>query len=409
VPSAPLPAYNDPNLLFVAAGMMPFVGYLTGQQSPPWSRAAAVQKCVRTPDIDEVGKTSRHGTFFQMNGNFSFGDYSKQSAIELAWSLVTNPVAEGGFGLDAERIWPTIYLDDDEAFAMWRPIGVPAEHIVRRGKKDNWWHMGIPGPGGTCSELFYDRGPAYGTEGGPEIDEDRYMEFWNLVFMQYEITDVTSKEDFTIIGDLPAKNIDTGMGLERIASILQGVDNLYEIDEVRPILARAAEITGKVYGAHSGHMAAESHPDDVRLRVIADHVRTALMLIGDGVTPSNEGRGYVLRRIMRRAIRAMRLLGWQEPALPELAAGGARLHGPVVPGARGRVPADLGLRVRGGGLVPHHAQGGHDDPRHRDHRHQVGGRQAAVRQPDVPTARHVRLPHRPDPGDRAGAGPGHRP
>jgi alanyl-tRNA synthetase len=319
VPSAPLPAHDDPNLLFVAAGMMPFVAYLTGQQSPPWTRAAAVQKCVRTPDIDEVGKTSRHGTFFQMNGNFSFGDYFKAEVVQLAWELSTNPVEQGGFGLDPERIWPTVYLDDDEAFALWRAIGVPVEHIVRRGKKDNFWSMGIPGPAGPCSELFYDRGPDYGSEGGPEVDEDRYLEFWNLVFMQYEITDVKSKEDFTIVGELPAKNIDTGMGLERIASILQGVDNLYEIDEVRPILSRATEMTGKRYGVHSGHAASESHPDDVRLRVIADHVRTALMLIGDGVTPSNEGRGYVLRRIMRRAIRSIRLLGWQQgPALPEL-------------------------------------------------------------------------------------------
>jgi len=318
VPSAPLPAIDDPNLLFINAGMVQFVPYFLGQRTPPFQRAVSVQKCLRTPDIDEVGKTSRHGTFFQMNGNFSFGDYFKAGAVELAWSLSTKPVEQGGFGLDPDRIWPTIYLDDNEAFDLWRGIGVPAEHIVRRGKKDNWWHMGISGPGGTCSELFYDRGDQYGQSGGPEVDEDRYLEFWNLVFMQYAIEDVKSKEDFRIVGDLPAKNIDTGMGLERIASILQGVDNLYEIDEVRPILSRAAEMTGKRYGAHSGHAANQSHPDDIRLRVIADHVRTALMMIGDGVVPGNEGRGYVLRRIMRRAIRAMRLLGWQGAAMPEL-------------------------------------------------------------------------------------------
>ncbi|MGW0435098.1 alanine--tRNA ligase [Micromonospora sp. NPDC003197] len=318
VPSAPLPAIDDPNLLFINAGMVQFVPYFLGQQTPPFRTATSVQKCIRTPDIDEVGKTSRHGTFFQMNGNFSFGDYFKAGAIPLAWELSTKSVGEGGFGLDPERIWPTVYLDDDEAYEIWRSVGVPAERIVRRGKKDNYWSMGIPGPAGPCSELFYDRGPAYGREGGPEVDEDRYMEYWNLVFMQYEITDVRSKEEFRIVGDLPAKNIDTGMGLERMASILQGVDNLYEIDEVHPILSRAAEMTGKRYGAHSGQVASESHPDDVRLRVVADHVRTALMLIGDGVVPSNEGRGYVLRRIMRRSIRAMRLLGWQGPALPEL-------------------------------------------------------------------------------------------
>lgn len=318
VPSAPLPAIDDPNLLFINAGMVQFVPFFLGQRTPPYQRATSVQKCIRTPDIDEVGKTSRHGTFFQMNGNFSFGDYFKEGAIPLAWELSTKPVSAGGFGMDPERIWVTVYLDDDEAADIWRRTGVPAERIVRRGNKDNFWSMGIPGPAGPCSELYYDRGPAYGPDGGPEVDEDRFLEFWNLVFMQYEITDVLDKERFRIVGDLPKKNIDTGMGLERIASILQGVDNLYEIDEVRPILDRAAELTGKRYGVASGHAATESHPDDVRLRVIADHVRTALMLIGDGVTPSNEGRGYVLRRIMRRAIRSVRLLGWQDRALPEL-------------------------------------------------------------------------------------------
>jgi alanyl-tRNA synthetase len=318
VPSAPLPAIDDPNLLFINAGMVQFVPYFLGQRTPPYQRAASVQKCLRTPDIDEVGKTSRHGTFFQMNGNFSFGDYFKAGAIPLAFDLVTKPVSEGGFGLDPERIWATVYLDDDEAIDIWKRTGIPSERLVRRGKKDNYWSMGIPGPAGPCSELYYDRGPAYGPDGGPEVDEDRFLEFWNLVFMQYEITNVKSKEVFDVVGELPAKNIDTGMGLERIASLLQGVDNLYEIDEVRPILDKAAELTGKRYGVGASHVAAESHPDDVRLRVIADHVRTSLMLIGDGVTPSNEGRGYVLRRIMRRAIRAMRLLGWQDRALPEL-------------------------------------------------------------------------------------------
>jgi alanyl-tRNA synthetase len=319
VPSASLPAIDDPNLLFINAGMVQFVPFFLGQRTPPYQRAASVQKCLRTPDIDEVGKTTRHGTFFQMNGNFSFGDYFKEGAINLAWELSTKPVAAGGFGLDGDKIWVTVYLDDDEAIDIWhKQIGVPLERIVRRGKVDNFWSMGIPGPAGPCSEIYIDRGPDYGKEGGPEVDEDRYLEFWNLVFMQYEITNVKSKSDFDIVGDLPAKNIDTGMGLERVSALLQGVDNLYEIDETRPILVRAAELTGKRYGEKSGHSAAESHPDDVRLRVIADHVRTSLMLIGDGVTPSNEGRGYVLRRIMRRAIRSMRLLGWQEAAMPHL-------------------------------------------------------------------------------------------
>jgi alanyl-tRNA synthetase len=320
VPSAPLP-FEDPNLLFVNAGMVQFVPYFVGQQSPPWPRATSIQKCIRTQDIDEVGKTTRHGTFFQMNGNFSFGDYFKQGAIELAWELSTKPVADGGFGLDGDRIWPTVYLDDDEAVDIWRTvIGIPTERIVRRDKADNTWDMGIPGPAGTCSELFYDRGPDYGPEGGPAVDEDRYLEFWNLVFMQYERGRSTGphKGDYEILGELPKKNIDTGMGMERIATILQGVDNLYEIDQTRPILQRAADLAGKQYGAHSGHAATQSHPDDVRLRVVADHVRSALMLIGDGVTPSNDGRGYVLRRILRRVVRAMRLLGFEDPSFPEL-------------------------------------------------------------------------------------------
>jgi alanyl-tRNA synthetase len=319
VPSVPLPAVDDPNLLFVNAGMVQFVPYFLGQRTPPWRRATSVQKCLRTPDIDEVGKTSRHGTFFQMNGNFSFGDYFKQGAITLAWDLVTGPVATGGYALDADRIWVTVYLDDDEAIEIWhRRIGLPLERIVRRGRADNYWSMGIPGPGGPCSEIYFDRGPTYGKEGGPEVDEDRYLEFWNLVFMQEEITDVRSKEDFRVVGDLPAKNIDTGMGLERMAALSQGVDNMYEIDEVRPILDRAAELTGVRYGTGISHVASESHPNDVRLRIIADHVRSGLMLIGDGVTPGNEGRGYVLRRILRRAVRAIRLLGYQEPAFPHL-------------------------------------------------------------------------------------------
>jgi alanyl-tRNA synthetase len=318
VPSAPLPAIDDPNLLFINAGMVQFVPYFLGQRPAPYRRAVSVQKCLRTPDIDEVGKTSRHGTFFQMNGNFSFGDYFKEEAIRFAWQLSTDPVEAGGFGLDPERLWATVYLDDDEAIDIWRRTGVPLERIVRRGKTDNFWSMGIPGPCGPCSEVYYDRGQIYGPDGGPSVDEDRFLEYWNLVFMQYDMSAFRTKEDFDLAGDLPAKNIDTGMGLERVAALLQGVDNMYEIDEVRPVLDRAVELTGRRYGTSSSHVAAESSPDDVRLRVIADHVRTSLMLISDGVTPGNDGRGYVLRRILRRAIRAMRLLGYEEPSLPHL-------------------------------------------------------------------------------------------
>ncbi|WP_265446898.1 alanine--tRNA ligase [Flexivirga meconopsidis] len=318
VPSAPL-IYDDPNLLFVNAGMVPMKPYMLGQQTPPWQRATSVQKCVRTGDIEEVGKTSRHGTFFQMNGNFSFGDYFKKGAIDLAWGLLTTPQSEGGYGIDGDILWPTVFKDDDEAFALWRDhIGIPESRITRRDENDNYWSMGVPGPGGPSSEIFIDRGPDYGAEGGPSVDEDRYMEIWNLVFMQDELSAFRSKADFDIAGPLPTRNIDTGMGLERIASVLQGVDNLYEIDEVYPVLAKAAEMTGKKYGEHSGHAATASHPNDVHLRVVADHVRSSLMLIGDGVTPGNEGRGYVLRRMLRRAVRAMRLLGYGDKALPEL-------------------------------------------------------------------------------------------
>ena len=318
VPSASL-IFDDPNLLFVGAGMVPFAKYFAGQETAPWQRATSVQKCVRTGDIDEVGKTSRHLTFFQMNGNFSFGDYFKADAITFAWELLTSGQEQGGYGLDADRLWATVYLDDDEAAELWvKHSGIPAERIVRRGMADNFWSMGVPGPCGPCSEIFYDRGPEYGQEGGPAVDEDRYMEIWNLVFMQNERGQGTSKDDYEILGNLPAKNVDTGMGLERMASVLQGVDNIYEIDEVYPVLARAAELSGKRYGANSSHDAAHSHPDDVLLRVVADHIRASLMLIGDGVTPGNEGRGYVLRRMMRRAVRSMRLLGFDQPCLPHL-------------------------------------------------------------------------------------------
>jgi alanyl-tRNA synthetase len=309
VPSASLVS-PDPSLLFTVAGMVPFIPYLTGREPAPYPRATSVQKCVRTLDIEEVGKTTRHGTFFQMNGNFSFGDYFKAEAIQFAWELVTGRVEDGGLGLDPERIWPTVYLDDDEAFDAWRTY-VPAERIQRRGKDDNYWSTGAPGPAGPCSEIHYDRGPEYGPGGGPEVDPtgDRYLEIWNLVFMQYERGPGEGKE-FPILGELPKKNIDTGMGLERVAYLLQGVDNMYEIDQVAPVLHRAADLAGIRYGA--------DHEADVRLRVVADHVRSGLMLIGDGVTPGNEGRGYILRRLLRRAVRSMKLLGVDEATLPEL-------------------------------------------------------------------------------------------
>ena len=318
VPSASL-LYNDPTLLFVNAGMVPFKPYLMGTEPSPWKRATSIQKCVRTLDIDEVGKTTRHGTFFQMLGNFSFGDYFKNEAIQYAWELVAKPADQGGFGFDPASIWVTVlgpgfhpdYPEGDiEAREAWRAVGVPDEHIQGRSLKDNYWHMGVPGPGGPCSEIYIDRGPAYGPDGGPQADEDRYLEIWNLVFETEDLSAVRAKEDFDIAGPLRSLNIDTGAGLERIAYLLQGVDNMYEIDQVFPVIEKASEMSGRRYGAN--------HDDDVRLRVVADHVRSGLMLMTDGVTPGNEARGYVLRRLLRRVVRAMRLLGVEDPVLPEL-------------------------------------------------------------------------------------------
>ena len=310
VPSAPLIS-QDPTLMFVVAGMVPFIPFMSGVLPAPYARATSVQKCVRTLDIDEVGKTTRHGTFFQMNGNFSFGDYFKKEAIAFAWELLTNKVEDGGLGFAPEKLWATVYEDDEEAIGYWlEQTSIPRERIQKRGMRDNYWSTGQRGPAGPCSEIYFDRGPAYGVEGGPVADEDRYIEIWNLVFMQYERADGGTKDHFEILGDLPKKNIDTGMGLERVAFLLQGVENIYEIDQIRPLIDISAELSGKKYGANEA--------DDVRMRVVADHIRSALMLMSDGVSPSNEGRGYILRRLLRRSIRALRLIGVSEPSFERL-------------------------------------------------------------------------------------------
>ena len=323
VPSASLIA-DDPNLLLVNAGMVPFKPYFLGEITPPYERATSVQKCVRTLDIDEVGKTTRHASFFQMCGNFSFGDYFKEGAIALAWELLTRPINDGGYGFPEDRLWVTVYLDDDEAADIWHnKMGVPKERIQRRDMEDNFWSMGVPGPCGPCSEIYYDRGPAYGAEGGPIADENRYMEVWNLVFMQNERGVGSGKNDYPILGELPAKSIDTGLGLERMAALLQGVENIYEIDTTMQILTKASQLTGVKYGT--------SEKSDVSLRIIADHARTSAMLIGDGVTPGNEGRGYVLRRMMRRTIRNMRLLGSMDPIMSELTVAAIGAMGPQYP------------------------------------------------------------------------------
>ncbi|MFD2673840.1 alanine--tRNA ligase [Gulosibacter bifidus] len=311
VPSASLVS-EDPTVMFTIAGMVPFIPYMTGMVPAPYPRATSVQKCIRTNDIEEVGKTPRHGTFFQMGGNFSFGDYFKKEAIGFAYTFLTTPQDQGGLGFNPDDLWVTVYKDDDEAFNYWLELSdIPAERIQRLGADTNYWSAGKPGgPAGPDSEIFFDRGPAYGIDGGPATDDDRYVEIWNLVFMQYERGADNGDGTFELLGELPQKNIDTGIGLERIAFLLQGVDNMYETDQVRPVLDRAAELSGRVYG--------NGGEDDVRLRVVADHVRSALMLITDGVQPGNEGRGYILRRLLRRVIRNMRLLGVETATFPEL-------------------------------------------------------------------------------------------
>jgi alanyl-tRNA synthetase len=303
---------NDPTLLLTVAGMVQFKPYFLGEATAENPRAASVQKCARTLDIENVGVTTRHLTFFEMLGNFSFGDYFKREAIRWAWELSTTPAAPGeggGFGFDPERIWATVYEDDDEAEQLWlEESGIPAERIVRRGKKDNFWSTGGAGPCGPCSELYYDRGPEHGADGGPEADENRYLEFWNLVFMQFE-----QDAQGQIVGKLPKQNVDTGMGLERMAVLLQDVANVYEIDTLGTLLRRALELTSFDEGQYQG-----GGPSAVSARVLAEHSRSAAILIADGVLPSNEGRGYILRRLIRRAVRHVRLLGEDKAVMPDM-------------------------------------------------------------------------------------------
>ena len=302
---------HDPTLLFTVAGMVPFKPYFVGEEPPPFPRAVTVQKCVRAGgkhnDLDEIGRTSRHLTYFEMLGNFSFGDYFKPEAVAWAWELVTGP-----FGLDPDRLWVTVHVSDDEAEAIWRDqIGVPAERIQRLDE-DNYWRMADTGPCGPCSEIFWDRGPDYGPGGGPAFGGDeRYIEIWNLVFMQFETgPDGVEKP-------LPKPSIDTGLGLERTLAVLQGVDSVWETDELARLLAAAAQITGARARPAAGMSAASdrSGAAEVSLRILADHARSTAMLVSDGVFPSNEARGYVLRRIIRRAVRHAYLLGVAEPVM----------------------------------------------------------------------------------------------
>ena len=303
--SAPLVPESDPTLMFVNAGMVPFKNVFTGAETPISPRAASSQKCVRAGgkhnDLDNVGYTARHLTFFEMLGNFSFGDYFKEGAIELAWTLVTRD-----FGLAKDRLSVTVYADDDEAWNLWKKIaGLPDERIIRIGTADNFWSMGDTGPCGPCSEIFFDHGPSIpgGPPGSPEEDGDRFVEIWNLVFMQFDQAEGGARVP------LPKPSIDTGMGLERLTTVLQGVQSVYETDLFRTLIAASESLTGtKAQGGQ-----AASH------RVIADHLRSSSFLLADGVSPSNEGRGYVLRRIMRRAMRHAHLLGSSEPLMHRLA------------------------------------------------------------------------------------------
>ena len=311
----------EPSILFTVAGMVPFIPYILGTESAPWPRATSVQKCIRTNDIDNVGKTTRHGTFFQMNGNFSFGDYFKEGAIDYAWELLTTPQARGGYGLDGDRLWMTIWEKDEVSFNHWtKTIGVDPERVQRLPFEEISWSTGQPGPAGACCEIHYDRGPAYGPDGGPIVDVagDRFLEIWNLVFDEF-VRGEGEGHDFELVGTLDKTAIDTGAGLERLAFIMQDKPNMYEIDEVFPVIEAAQEMSGKTYGlGAAGPRAGGAYDDDVRMRVVADHVRSALMLISDGVRPGNDGRGYVLRRLIRRAVRSMRLLGVEDAALPTL-------------------------------------------------------------------------------------------
>ena len=301
LPSFSLVPQNDKSILLINAGMTPMKPWFKGEEEPPCHRVCTCQKCIRTGDIDNVGKTARHGTYFEMLGNFSFGDYFKHEAIAWSWEFLTSPQ---WVGLEADRLYPSIYLDDDEAFDIWnKEIGIPKERIFRFGKEDNFWEHGS-GPCGPCSEIYYDRGPEFGC-GKPGCtvgcDCDRYIEIWNNVFSQF---DNDGQGHYT---ELKQKNIDTGMGLERLACVCQNVGSLFDVDTVRNITAKVSELTGAHYH--------EDAQKDVSLRIITDHTRSAAMMICDGILPSNEGRGYVLRRIMRRAARHGKLLGVNEPFL----------------------------------------------------------------------------------------------
>jgi alanyl-tRNA synthetase len=313
VPSSSLIPPPESGLLLTNAGMNQFIPYFLGHTPPPFPRATSVQKCFRAVDIDNVGHTARHLTMFEMLGNFSFGDYFKRESCGWGFELVTDV-----YGIEPDRIWVTVYESDDEAVAIWQDIGIPADRIVRRGKEDNYWWTHAAGPAGPCSEIYVDRGPKYGAEGGPAVDEERFLEIWNHVFMQEEVDD-----HCRLVGELPEKNIDTGSSVERVATVLQDVDNIFETDLLRPLLEVAESLSGKRHG--------EDPSTDVSLKVIAEHGRATTFLIADGVLPSNQGRGYVLRRMLRRVVSHARRLGIEGPVVEHLADRTVELFGDAYP------------------------------------------------------------------------------
>ncbi|HEX9376593.1 MAG TPA: alanine--tRNA ligase, partial [Actinomycetota bacterium] len=314
VPSSSLIPPPESGLLLTNAGMNQFIPYFLGQAQPPSPRATSVQKCFRANDIENVGHTARHLTFFEMLGNFSFGDYFKADAAKLAFELITE-----GYGIDGDLLWVTVYETDDEAADIWADlVGIPRERAVRRGKDDNYWWTHAAGPAGPSSEIFVDRGARYGPDGGPAVDEERFMEIWNLVFMQEEVD-----AEANVVRPLPAKNIDTGAGLERVAVVLQGVDNAFETDGLRSLLEVAESLSGSRHG--------EDERRDVSLKVMAEHGRATSMLIADGVQPSNEGRGYVLRRMLRRVATHAQRLGVERPVMVPLVERTVELMGGAYP------------------------------------------------------------------------------
>ena len=311
LPSFSLVPHNDPSILLINAGMTPLKPYFTGLEVPPHNRVTTCQKCIRTPDIENVGKTARHGTFFEMLGNFSFGDYFKKEAIPWAWEFFTKDME-----IPADRLYVSVYEEDDEAYDIWnKDMGLAPDRIVRMGKEDNFWEHGT-GPCGPCSEIYYDRGPGKGC-GKPDCkvgcECDRYIEIWNLVFTQFY------KEEDSSYSKLKKKNIDTGMGLERLATVMQDVNNLFEVDTIRNILEYVCRKAGVEYESGAKEASSSSGSTDVSIRVITDHIRSTTMMVSDGILPSNEGRGYVLRRLLRRAARHGRLIGIEGSFLYDVA------------------------------------------------------------------------------------------